>query len=62
MPLIKALADRAPRIAADAFIAETAVIVGDVEIGAGASIWYGAVLRADFGPIVVGAGSNVQDN
>ena len=40
----------------------TAVLVGDVTVAAGASVWYGAVLRADFGPIVVGAGSNVQDN
>jgi len=61
MPLIKALGDKAPRIAADAFIAETAVIVGDVEIGAGASIWYGAVLRGDVGWIRIGARSNVQD-
>jgi carbonic anhydrase/acetyltransferase-like protein (isoleucine patch superfamily) len=40
----------------------TAVLVGDVTVAAGASVWYGAVLRAGFGPIVVGAGSNVQDN
>ena len=45
-----------------AFVAPTAVLVGDVTVAAGASVWYGAVLRADFGPIVVGAGSNVQDN
>jgi carbonic anhydrase/acetyltransferase-like protein (isoleucine patch superfamily) len=43
-------------------LAPTAVLVGDVTVAAGASVWYGAVLRADFGPIVVGAGSNVQDN
>jgi carbonic anhydrase/acetyltransferase-like protein (isoleucine patch superfamily) len=45
-----------------AFVAPTAVLVGDVTVAAGASVWYGVVLRADFGPIVVGAGSNVQDN
>jgi gamma-carbonic anhydrase len=61
MPLIKALGDRVPRIAADAFIAENAVIVGAVEIGAGASVWYGAVLRGDVGWIRIGARSNVQD-
>jgi carbonic anhydrase/acetyltransferase-like protein (isoleucine patch superfamily) len=53
---------RAPQIAPDAFIAPTAVLIGDVEIAAGASIWYGAVLRADHGRIVIGPGSNVQDN
>jgi len=51
----------APRIAADAFIAESAVIVGDVEIGPGASIWYGCVLRGDVNSIRIGAGTNLQD-
>jgi carbonic anhydrase/acetyltransferase-like protein (isoleucine patch superfamily) len=55
-------AGRRPVVAPGAFIAPTAVLVGDVTVAAGASVWYGAVLRADFGPIVVGAGSNVQDN
>ncbi len=55
-------AGRRPVVDAGAFVAPTAVLVGDVTVAAGASIWYGAVLRADFGPIVVGAGSNVQDN
>jgi carbonic anhydrase/acetyltransferase-like protein (isoleucine patch superfamily) len=50
-----------PRIAADAFIAETAVIIGDVEIGAGASIWYGCVLRGDANSIRIGARTNIQD-
>jgi carbonic anhydrase/acetyltransferase-like protein (isoleucine patch superfamily) len=53
---------QAPRVAPDAFIAPTAVVIGNVEIGAGASVWFGAVLRGDHGRIVVGAGSNVQDN
>lgn len=53
-----------PRVAPGAFVAPTATLIGNVTIGDGASIWYGAVLRADHGepPIVVGAGSNVQDN
>jgi carbonic anhydrase/acetyltransferase-like protein (isoleucine patch superfamily) len=51
-----------PQIAPNAFIAPTAVLIGDVEIGEGASIWYGAVLRGDHGRIVIGRGSNVQDN
>jgi len=51
-----------PQIHPDAWVAPTATIVGDVRIGAGASIWYGAVLRGDVGPIIVGEGTNVQDN
>lgn len=50
-----------PRIAADAFIAPGAVIVGDVEIGPGASVWYNCVLRGDVNRIIVGRGSNIQD-
>ncbi|HEY5598976.1 MAG TPA: gamma carbonic anhydrase family protein [Kiloniellales bacterium] len=51
----------APRIAADAFIAETAVIIGDVEIGPGASVWYGCILRGDVNSIRIGADTNLQD-
>ena len=51
-----------PRIGQNVFIAPTAVLIGDVEVGDGVSIWFGAVLRGDFGPIRVGAGSSVQDN
>ncbi|NQW11101.1 MAG: gamma carbonic anhydrase family protein [Alphaproteobacteria bacterium] len=50
-----------PTVAADAFVAETAVLIGDVEIGAEASIWYGCVLRGDRHRIRVGARTNVQD-
>ena len=53
---------RAPRLGADVFIADTAAVVGDVLLGAGASVWYGASLRGDVHWIEVGAGSNVQDN
>lgn len=51
-----------PKVAVTAFIAPTAVIVGDVEIGEFASVWFGAVLRGDTAPIRIGARSNVQDN
>lgn len=51
----------APTIHPDAFIAATATIVGDVTIEAGASVWYNAVVRADFGPVVIHAGANIQD-
>ena len=47
---------------ADAYIAPTAVLIGDVEVAAGASVWFGAVLRGDEAAIKVGEGSNVQDN
>ncbi len=50
-----------PTIAPDAFIAETAVIIGDVEIGAGTSVWYGCVLRGDVNKIRVGRNTNIQD-
>ena len=50
-----------PKIAPDAFVAETAVIIGDVEIGPRASIWFGCVLRGDTNSIRVGAGTNIQD-
>ncbi|MGL6212106.1 MAG: gamma carbonic anhydrase family protein [Paracoccaceae bacterium] len=52
----------APQIHPDAWIAPTAVLIGRVVVEAGANIWFGAVLRGDNDPIVVGAGSNVQEN
>lgn len=51
-----------PEVAPDAFVAPTAVLIGDVVVEEGASVWFGAVLRGDFDRIVVGAGSSVQDN
>jgi carbonic anhydrase/acetyltransferase-like protein (isoleucine patch superfamily) len=50
-----------PTVHPDAFIAPTATLVGDVTIEAGASVWYNAVIRADYSPVVVRAGANVQD-
>ena len=52
---------REPEVSPAAWIAPTATLVGDVRVEAEASIWYGAVLRADFGPIIVRRGANVQD-
>ncbi len=60
MPLFS-FEGRAPTVHAGAWIAPTATLVGDVTVEEGASVWYGAVLRADFGAIVVRAGANVQD-
>jgi carbonic anhydrase/acetyltransferase-like protein (isoleucine patch superfamily) len=51
-----------PKVASSAFIAPTAVLIGDVEVGEEASIWFGAVIRGDNGPIRIGARANVQDN
>lgn len=51
----------APQVHTDAFIAPTATLVGDVVVEAGASVWYGAVLRADYAPVVVRRGANIQD-
>jgi len=53
---------RRPKVHPDAYIAPTAVLIGQVEVGAGASVWFGAVLRADEAAIKVGEGANVQDN
>ena len=60
MPLF-AFEGREPSVSPAAWIAPTATLIGDVRVEAEASIWYGAVLRADFGPIVVRRGANVQD-
>jgi carbonic anhydrase/acetyltransferase-like protein (isoleucine patch superfamily) len=61
MPIIKSFQGKTPIIHPTAFVADTAVLVGDVTIEAGASVWYGCVLRGDSAAIVVGAGSNIQD-
>ena len=50
-----------PTIAEDVFVAPGAVVIGDVEIGPGSSVWFNAVLRGDVAPIRVGAGTNIQD-
>jgi carbonic anhydrase/acetyltransferase-like protein (isoleucine patch superfamily) len=57
-----AFEDKQPQVAPDAFVAPTAVLIGDVVIEEGASVWFGVVLRGDFNRIVVGAGTSVQDN
>ncbi len=58
---IYAFGQKKPSIHPDAFIAPTATIVGDVTIHAGASVWYGAVVRGDTSFVVIEAGANVQD-
>ena len=56
-----ALDDRAPVLADAAWAAPSADLIGDVRLGAGASVWFGAVIRADNTPILVGEASNIQD-
>ncbi|MFI9201375.1 gamma carbonic anhydrase family protein [Streptomyces sp. NPDC053048] len=60
--LIAGVGGKEPDVDPEAFTAPTSVVLGDVTLAAGASVWYHAVLRADCGPITLGAGSNVQDN
>lgn len=62
MALIIPFGGRAPRIADNAFVAPTAVVIGDVLIESGASVWFGVVLRGDVNSIRIGRGTNVQDN
>jgi carbonic anhydrase/acetyltransferase-like protein (isoleucine patch superfamily) len=52
---------KTPRLADDVFVAPGAVIIGDVTIGPGSSVWSNAVLRGDSAPIMIGAGTNIQD-
>ena len=60
-PLILSIHGKTPRIHDSAFVAPGCRIIGDVEIGPDASIWYNCVIRADVNRIVIGARSNVQD-
>lgn len=60
-PLIRSYKGYQPKIADDVFIAENAVLIGDVEIGSQSSIWYGCVLRGDVEKIRIGERSNIQD-
>lgn len=61
MPLFS-FEGKSPTIAPDAFIAATATLIGDVTVESGASIWYGVVIRADYSPVIIRRGANVQDN
>jgi carbonic anhydrase/acetyltransferase-like protein (isoleucine patch superfamily) len=60
--LVRPFGDVWPRIDVSAWLAPNAVVVGDVEIGANSSIWYGTTLRGDVNGIRIGAGTNVQDH
>lgn len=53
---------KSPRVHPTAFVAPTAALIGDVQVGEGASIWFGTVLRGDMARIEIGARTSVQDN
>ncbi len=53
--------DSSPQVAPSAWVAPGAYVIGDVHLGEGSSVWYGAVLRGDTEPIKIGARTNVQD-
>src|SRR5579863_4937858 len=59
--MILSYAGRVPRIAASAYVADSADVIGDVEIGENASVWFASVVRGDIEPIRIGANSNIQD-
>jgi carbonic anhydrase/acetyltransferase-like protein (isoleucine patch superfamily) len=59
--MILTYAGRIPRIAPSSYVADSADVIGDVEIGENTSIWFTAVLRGDIEPIRIGANSNIQD-
>lgn len=61
MALLYAYEGKIPQVHPTAFIADNAVLIGDVEVGPEASVWFGCVLRGDVGAIRIGARSNVQD-
>ncbi len=60
--ILRAFGGKTPTVASTAFIADTAVLIGNVIVEEGASIWYGVVLRGDIASIVVHRNANVQDN
>ena len=60
--MIRSFNGKTPKIDDSAFVSETAYVVGDVTIGKNSGVWPGAVIRADFGPIVIGENTMVEDN
>jgi len=54
--------EKTPSVHGSCFIAETAAVIGDVNIGSGSSVWFGAVIRGDEDSVVIGENCNIQDN
>jgi len=61
-PLIRAVLGHTPQLHPESWVAPNAVVMGNVTLGEKASVWYSATVRAEFEPIVIGAGSNIQDS
>lgn len=60
--IVLAYKGKKPKIAENVFLAPNSSVVGEVEIGTGSSIWFGAAVRGDFQPVKIGAFTNIQDN
>ena len=60
--MIYSLGEKMPKVDKDTFVADSASVIGDVELADGVNIWFGAVLRGDLEKISIDSGSNVQDN
>ena len=60
--MIRPFGGKTPQVAADAFVAHSADVIGDVAVGPRSSIWYGAVLRGDVESIRIGSDTSIQDN
>lgn len=60
--MVYKLGDKEPKINGKVYIAESADVIGDVELSDGVNIWFGAVLRGDIEKIIIGKNSNIQDN
>lgn len=54
--------DKTPRLGARCYIADTAAVIGDAVLGDDCSVWFGASIRGDSAPIIIGRGTNIQDN
>src|SRR5688572_18977728 len=59
--MIRSFGHQSPRIHQSAYIADNAVVIGDVEIGPNSSVWFGAVVRGDVNYIRIGESTNIQD-
>lgn len=60
--LLKEVQGKRPEIEKDCYVADTAVLIGDVKLGSKVTIWFGAVLRGDLAPVIIGDNCNIQDN
>ena len=62
MAYIKSVRNHTPEVGEGTFVAETAVLIGDVTVGKDSSLWYNVVLRGDVNKITIGDRTNIQDN